>query len=72
VLSDVMLRDAAVLPVHTENDLADLRLGRQATQGLSAGSTDPLLAAVYTHMQRGVGTCHTTLVVQRVFRAGPL
>jgi hypothetical protein len=56
VLSDVMLRDAMVLPVHAENDLAHLRLRRQATQGLSAGSTDPLLTAVYTHMQSGAGT----------------
>jgi len=56
VRADIMMRDAAVLPVHAENDLAHLRLRRRAVQGLSVDDTDPLLAAVYTHMQRGAGT----------------
>jgi hypothetical protein len=38
VLFDVMLRDAAVLPVLAKHDLAHLRLRRQATKGLSADS----------------------------------
>jgi hypothetical protein len=56
VLTDVMLRDAAVLPMHAENGLAHPRLRRQAMQGLSTDATEPLLAAMCTHMAHGAST----------------